>query len=158
MRVLIIQGTSATEVLSGELVVISNEQNELSKFHDVHVEVIRPRCASEASLLLRVMDLFWSSSNYQRVRSLIDEFQPDLVHFHTISPYLSVSVLVAAKIKGVPVIQTLHNMRWLCVEGGFYRNGQYCNECVQTCGWRGVVNGCSKGRFASLGLFLVNIL
>ena len=158
MKVLIIQGTSATGFPSGELVVISNEQSELAKIHDVRVEVIHPRSASEASLMSRGMDLFWSRSNYQRVGLLIDEFQPDLVHFHTISPYLSLSVLVAAKIRGVPVIQTLHNMRWLCVEGGFYRSGQYCNECVKSNGWRGVVNGCSRGRSASLGLFLVNIL
>ena len=158
MKILIIQGTSATKFPSGELFVISNEQHELSKSHDVHVEVIRPKSDTETSLLSRVIDLLWSRSNYKRVTSLMDEFKPDLVHFHTISPYLSVSVLVAAKKKGVPVIQTLHNMRWLCVEGGFYRNGRYCNECVQSYGWRGVLKGCSRGKLASFVLFLVNML
>ena len=80
-----------------------------------------------------------------------------MIHFHTISPYLSISVLAAAKKYHIPVVQTLHNMRWLCVEGGFFRDGKYCDECVQSFGFRGVIKGCSRGKFASLLLFIVNI-
>ena len=156
MKILIVQGTSNTQYPSGELSVIYNEQSELSKKNEVNVELITPRPSSVTSLILRAFDIVWSWRNYQKVSALIDKYQPDVIHFHTISLYLSISVLYAARKKGVAVVQTLHNMRWLCVEGGFYRNGQYCDACTGNFGWRGVVNGCSRGRIASFLLFFVN--
>jgi len=71
-------------------------------------------------------------------------------------PYLSLSVLYAAKKKGVKVVQTLHNGRWICIEGGFFRNGKYCDKCVGTHGVYGVIRGCKHNRAVSFLFFLVN--
>lgn len=157
MKVLIVQGNPTKKSLSGELTVICNEQHELSKYHEVRAEVICPKSVKNASLIYTAMNFLWSHKNYKVVLNLINDFKPDVIHFHTISPYLSISVLAAAKKYHIPVVQTLHNMRWLCVEGGFFRDGKYCDECVQSFGFRGVIKGCSKGKFASLLLFIVNI-
>lgn len=157
MKVLIVQGTPKKNSLSGELTVINNEWQELSKFHEVRAEVLYPKSVKNASLIYTAMSFLWSHKNYKVVLKLINDFKPDVIHFHTISPYLSISVLAAAKKCQIPVVQTLHNMRWLCVEGGFFRDGQYCDECVQSFGLRGVIKGCSKGKVASLLLFIVNI-
>jgi len=157
MKVLIVQGTPAENPLSGELTVICNEQHELSKYHEVRAEVIFPKSKDNASLIYTGMSFLWSHKNYKVILKLINDFKPDVIHFHTISPYLSISVLAAAKKCKIPVVQTLHNMRWLCVEGGFFRDGQFCDECVQSFGLRGVIKGCSKGKVASSLLFIVNV-
>ena len=55
-----------------------------------------------------------------------------------------------------PLIQTLHNGRWLCLEGGFYRSGHYCNDCVTKSRWLGVLHGCKRGVISSFFLFVAN--
>ncbi len=158
MRVLIIQGTPTGHPLSGELTVIYNEQRELSKCHEIQVNIVYPSTVEKRSLIATAMNVLWSRKNYNLILDLIKKFKPDIVHFHSISPYLSISVLAAAKKSQVPVIQTLHNMRWLCVEGGFFRGENYCDECVKGFGLRGAIRGCAKGRAPSFLLFSANLI
>jgi len=156
MRILIIQGTTSLEYPSGELSVISSEKSQLKKRHTVQVDLIKAKTYSGALLILSVFNILWSWRNYRKVVRSIEEFKPDIIHFHTITPYLSISTLMAAKKNKIPVVQTLHNERWLCVEGGFYRNGKYCDDCVGSYGWKGVLRGCGRGRLPAFLLFLVN--
>ncbi len=152
MNILIIQGGTNPDLPSGEKTVILSDEKYLSKNHTVNVEYIQ----NTNGILGKISGIIWSFSNYKKVIGFIEKYKPDIIHFHTIVPYLSLSVLYAAKKKNIAVVQTLHNARWLCVEGGFYRDGHYCDECVGSCGFKGVVNGCGHGRFISLILFLVN--
>ena len=105
-----------------------------------------------------VAGALWSFNAYNRVRSEIVRFKPDVVHFHGLMPFLSISALAAAYDCNVPAVQTLHNGRWLCVEGGFYRDGKLCVDCVGGSGWRGVARGCNRGHLVSavLGLSSFN--
>jgi len=60
----------------------------------------------------------------------VHRFKPDLVHFHNLFPVLSPSVLVTAHRMGLPIVQTLHNYRWLCANGLFLTpQGQVCEKC-----------------------------
>jgi glycosyltransferase involved in cell wall biosynthesis len=43
---------------------------------------------------------------------------------------ISPAAYYAAKDEGVPVVQTLHNFRLLCVNGLFFRDGQVCETCL----------------------------
>ena len=102
--------------------------------------------------------LFWFPKKNRILKEAILSFQPDIVHFHSVIPYLGLSILALPRRYGVPVVQTLHNGRWLCVEGGFYREGHYCDDCIAAFGWKGVINGCGRGRFPALVLFVVNFI
>jgi glycosyltransferase involved in cell wall biosynthesis len=154
MNILIIQGGSNENLPSGEKTVILNEQKYLSKEHTVNVEYIE----NKKGIVGKLSGLIWSFDNYNKVIKMIETYKPDITHFHTIVPYLSISVLYAVKKKHIPVIQTLHNGRWLCVEGGYYRDEKYCNDCVGTYGIKGVVRGCSHGKIISFLLFLINFI
>ena len=99
----------------------------------------------------------WSSQAYRRTRSEIIKFEPDVVHFHSLTPFLSPAALAAAHDSGVAVVQTLHNVRWLCVEGGFHRKGRYCDDCVVRRGWIGVLRGCNHGVIPSALFYASNL-
>lgn len=152
MNILIIQGGANPDLPSGEKMVIESEKAYLERYHNVHVEYV----SNQKGILGKVSGIFWSVKNYQLVLELIQKYKPDIIHFHTIVPYLSLSVLYAAKKCNVSIVQTLHNGRWLCLEGGYYHDGHYCDGCVGGCGFKGVLKGCSHGKFISFLLFLVN--
>lgn len=152
MNILIIQGGTDPNLPSGEKIVILNEQEYLSKNHNVKVEYIEKK----KTVFGKLTGLIWSFSNYSKIIKLIDKHSPDIIHFHTIVPYLSLSVLYAAKKKKVKTVQTLHNGRWICIEGGYFRKGGYCDSCVGNKGFSGLLYGCGHGKLISFLLLMVN--
>ena len=159
MKVLIIQGGIDVNLVTGEEVVISNDIKHLRRNGvDVIYEKIKIPPTGWSSIFGKLGGLFWSFSSYKKVKSAIGKYKPDILHFHTIVPYLSFSVFAAAKSLDLPVVQTLHNGRWLCLEGGFHRNNTFCDDCVGSYGWLGVKRGCGHGQLISLLLFLNNFI
>lgn len=154
LKILIIQGGVNKRLPSGEQIVINNEYNYLSKNNIVNVEYIE----SGRGILGKLSGLIWSHNNYRKVKNLIDKYKPNIIHFHTIVPYLSLSVVFAAKKKNIKIFQTLHNGRWICVEGGFVRNGKYCEKCIGNNGFSGVIHGCQNGIIASGLLYINNLI
>jgi len=151
MRILVCHGSGPSRFPSGELSVIKTECNYLrNNGHSVECWI------DYSSLRWNLLRLFWSPKNNKRLKLKILSFKPDIIHFHSVIPYLGLSILTVPKRYGVPVVQTLHNGRWICVEGGYFRNGHFCDECVGSSGWKGVVYGCGSSRVAALILFLVN--
>ena len=159
MKVLIIQSRLNTNLISGEDVVINNDIQFLEKAGvQVFYKQIKIPTSGWISIIKKFFGLIWSPYNYKIVKSAIHTHKPDIVHFHTVVPYLSFSAIAASYIMGSPIVQTLHNGRWLCLEGGYFRNNTFCDDCVGTYGWLGVKRGCGHGKFISFFLFLNNFI
>lgn len=79
------------------------------------------------------------------LRALLAEHRPDVLHLHNPYPLLSPWVIRTAHAAGVPVVQTVHNFRHVCVNGIHFRSGHPCTDCV---GRRlpvpAVVHGCYR--------------
>ena len=71
----------------------------------------------------------WSRRSYREVTALIARQRPDVAHVHNTFPLLTASVYAACRDAGVPVVQTLHNYRWLCSAATFYREETVCEQC-----------------------------
>lgn len=154
LNILIIQGGSNKKLPSGEQTVILNESTYLAKDNVVNVEYID----NGSGIFGKLSGLFWSFANYRKVIRHIDKYNPNIIHFHTVVPYLSLSVFFAAKTKNIKVVQTLHNGRWICVEGGFVRKGKYCEKCIGNSGIFGAIYGCQNGRLVSIILVMTNLI
>ncbi len=53
---------------------------------------------------------------------------------------------------------TLHNVGFICGEGGFYKNNDYCDICLKGNMFNGVINNCYKNRFGSFVKYLINTI
>jgi len=120
------------QIGGGEHTVFENEKNMLlENGHEVYTytrsnEELR---TSKWKLLLMPFSTIWSFKTYRDVRKLIRKKQIDVVHCHNTFPLISPSVYYAARSLKVPVIQTIHNFRFLCPNGLFYCNGEICEAC-----------------------------
>ncbi len=162
MRVLIMHNAGDSALPSGELAVARAEAEALrERGVSTHLHVINNdsvRRLFSFKTLVAGLNIFWSRSSFRSINVLIEKYKPDIVHFHGVLPLLTPSTFNACKKQGVPVVQTLHNFRWVCVEGGLFRNNRYCEICVRSSGWQGVFYGCSRGyRLISFPLWLVNL-
>jgi len=99
----------------------------------------------------------WSSRTHSELRSLIAKERPEVAYIHNTVPLISPSAYFACAEAGVPVVQTLHNYRFLCPAGTFLREGKICEECVTSTLFRSVRYGCyqdSVAASATLSLML----
>ncbi len=71
----------------------------------------------------------FSRRTYREIRTLIACECPDVAHVHNVFPLISPSVYRALKDSGVPVVQTVHNFRFLCPNALFYTHGRICERC-----------------------------
>jgi glycosyltransferase involved in cell wall biosynthesis len=162
MRILIVHNNGINTFPSGELSVIYQEEQLLRSLGcDVKTLIHQPRIRRGTfkyiDYLKIMINMIWSRKTKLMILKEIDEFCPDIIHFHSIIPFLSLSVFSATSLRNIPVVQTLHNFRWICIDGAFYRKGKFCDDCVTNFGWKGVIRNCGRGWLPSLLMFLINL-
>lgn len=88
----------------------------------------------------------WSRESHSAVRELVRSEKPDVAHVHNTLPLISPAVYYAIRDGGVPVVQTIHNYRPLCLPGEFLRDGRICEDCLgKNVPWPGVLHACYRG-------------
>jgi glycosyltransferase involved in cell wall biosynthesis len=78
----------------------------------------------------------------RRLGMFIRTHQPDVAHVHNVFPLLSPSVYAVCKSYSVPVVQTVHNFRFMCPNGLFFTKGEICEACLQQGFMAAVKNRC----------------
>ena len=87
----------------------------------------------------------WSLESYRRVNEKLRGGKVDILHVQNFFPLWSPSVFYAASRNKVPVVQTLHNYRLMCVNSLLFRDQHLCEECLgRLLPWRGVVHACYR--------------
>ena len=95
----------------------------------------------------------WNPFSARRLRALLADFQPDIVHAHNTFPLISPAIFATAK--GFPRVFTLHNYRLFCAAGVVSRNGTVCTLCLdRQSAYPALRYGCYRNsRVATLPLF-----
>ena len=134
MRVLIVHNRYRSGSPGGEDVVVDQETRLL---RDAGVEVRQYSRSndemSEKSWIdrLRVATQFADSRRTSReLVALFRAFDPDVVHVHNTFPLVTSAVYSACARANVPVVQTIHNYRWVCAAATHYRQGAVCEACT----------------------------
>lgn len=92
----------------------------------------------------------WSRESYRRIDELLRSRPFDILHVQNFFPLWSPSVYYAASRNRVPVVQTLHNYRLMCVNSLFFRDQHLCQECLgRFLPWHGVVHACYRNSRAA---------
>ena len=158
MKILILQSKSALGYTSGELRVAKNELQLLNSFgHQAELIEYGPGKVNNIFLkFFYVLNSIWSFKSYYEISKILNKFRPDIIHFHGLYPFLTLSSLIAAKKSKSKVILTLHNVSLVCLEGAFYRKGEFCNKCFTKSQLNGVFYGCYKNPIASFFRFISN--
>ncbi len=120
---------------------------EIAALRAANVEVadfiVTNDALSAKSRLSAGWNALWSTDAVRRLRYVIREVRPDLMHVHNTFPGLSASVYSAAREQRIPVLQSLHNFRLLCANALLLRGGKPCTDCVGAAlAWRGVARAC----------------
>jgi glycosyltransferase involved in cell wall biosynthesis len=120
---------------------------EVLRAHGEDVRLYTVHNSSIASIgqLSLAKSTIWNSGVFRELTDIIGDFTPDLIHCHNTFPLISPAAYAAANRLGIPVVQTLHNFRLLCLNGMLMRGGRPCEDCVgRVIAWPGVVHRCYR--------------
>ncbi len=116
----------------GEDIVYEREKDALTNLlGKENVFAYTVTSASVRSIEL-IRGIFFSRKHYHEIYRMVKENDIDVVHVHNFFPVLSASVFKAAKDAGAKLVHTVHNYRWWCISGEFYRvEAGACTNCIQ---------------------------
>jgi glycosyltransferase involved in cell wall biosynthesis len=111
---------SGLESIGHEVRLFSSEDLEGGHQFSAEASAVSAKIKSVASL-------FWNFDARKRLAEVVDKFQPDLLHYHSIYHQLSPSVL---GISSIPAVMTLHDYKLVAPCYSLYRDSNICTECV----------------------------
>lgn len=127
------------QVFEAELGLLRANGNEVEEYIE---DNLRVDSLGKARTAARTV---WSTETYRRIRNKLRKGQFDIVHIHNFFPLISPSIYYAAQAEHIPIVQTLHNFRLLCVNGNLFREGLVCEDCVgKPLPWPGIRHACYK--------------
>src|SRR3990167_6078335 len=105
-----------------------NRPSKYARYFVSNVNFAKTRPSWRA--LVQWCRMIYSLEARKKFGELLDATKPDIVHVHSIHHQLSPSILVEARLRNIPVVQTLHDHKLVCPSYHFpMRQDQVCTDC-----------------------------
>lgn len=88
----------------------------------------------------------------KKLKQLLKEFKPDVIHLHNIYHQLSSSVLDVLKSYDAPKVMTLHDYKLICPNYSLFTKGRVCERCFRHKYYQAAVNQCLQDSYAASAL------
>ena len=155
MKILLAHDYYRSDAPSGEDAVFRNERAlleangvEVIPFERFNDDIDERTFAQRVRLALNGA---WSRQTYSELSTIIRSTRPDVGHFHNTFPLISPSAYAACQDNGVPVVQTLHNFRFICPGALLLRAGKPCQDCVGSTLFPALRNRCYRSSLSATG-------
>ncbi len=123
-----------------------NEYSEWSKFFLSRVGY------SESFTFLEkmkgVLRMFYSFEAHKKIKAILDEFAPDIVHIHNIYHQLDPTILFEIKKRGIPVVMTVHDFKLINPNHSLRLNGSPYRRCANRRYYQCFLDKCVKNSYA----------
>lgn len=94
---------------------MESEKNEFSPWKKYFVSYVGYRAGDTFFQKLKgVLRMFYSLEAKRKMKKLLKDFQPDIVHIHNIYHQISPSILPVIKKRNIPVVMTVHDYKLIC--------------------------------------------
>jgi glycosyltransferase involved in cell wall biosynthesis len=121
------------KIRGGEDSVYENEASGLEKNGHRVIRYFRKNSETDGYGFIRKIFFFFSAIHSFRtvkdIKKITAENNIDIAHIHNTFPLVSPSVYRILKKKKIKTVQTLHNFRFLCPNGLFFRDNEVCTLC-----------------------------
>lgn len=156
MKILVVH--NAYQLAGGEDSVVRNEVALLKQHgHDVQLHLVsNDSVHGLAGKIIAALGVVFSPVSYYRIRKLLKEVQPDIVHVHNFFPLVSPAVFYACKASRIPVVMTLHNYRLVCPTALLMHNGRVTEQSLDMGPWWAVSKRVYRDSY--IGTFMLALM
>ncbi|MEW5895589.1 MAG: glycosyltransferase family 4 protein [Candidatus Omnitrophota bacterium] len=138
----------------GEDQIVTSETDLLKRMgHEVIVYTRANEEARKKPVRALIEGLLGSRKTYQDLAALIKEHRPDVAHIHNPFFMMTASAYEACFDCSVPVVQSLHNYRFLCANGLLFYKGKVCDKCLSGNYRQAVFSRCVHGSLLKTAVF-----
>lgn len=102
----------------------------LSKKHNVYLYAKNNKLPTLPKSKI-LINMFQNNSLEFELNHVITKFKPDIAHFHNVYPLISPQAYIICHKYKIPIVQTIHNYRFMCPKSILFRNGEVCELCVE---------------------------
>lgn len=130
------------QVFHRETELLRSAGHEVLQYIRDNDEIAEHGLFSSAKLAIQTL---WARDSQRDLQAVLRNESPHLVHFHNTFPLISPAAYYPFRKAGIPVVQSLHNVRIMCPCGSFYRGGKVCQDCLgKAVPWPGVLHSCYR--------------
>jgi glycosyltransferase involved in cell wall biosynthesis len=143
------------KIPGGEDAVVLNEAHLLEEYgHDVKVFYFSNEDINGiVSKIKSGVNAFYSYKSKAEVKRVIESFSPDVIHVHNYFPKFSPSIFYLAKGMDIPIVQTIHNYRYICPGALLLRDENICELCIsKTFALPAIRNRCYRNSYLETGV------
>ena len=144
----------------GEDLVFENELELLKKHGNNVITYTRNNNEISNSLLRKILFpliVIFNFKTYFDIKKIIIKYNIDIIHVHNTMFFVSQSIYYAAKLLKIPIVQSIHNFRFVCPNALLYRNKTVCEQCISNGVFQSVRNKCYKNSFLITLIMALNI-
>lgn len=91
--------------------------------------------------------IVYSREAKQKIKKVIEDFKPDIIHMNNINFQLTPSIIDAAYEMNVPVVQTVHDYQMICPNHLLFNpnTNEICEKCINGSKWNCTKGNCIHG-------------
>ena len=138
------QAGGEDHVVKAEKVLLEKYGHEVISYHEHNAEINHYSNLQKAKLLYQ---LDFNPKSYNKCLTFLKEHQPDICHVHNTFHIISPAIFKACKALGIPVVQTLHNYRSICVNGMLTKHDSPCEDCLGQSAYRSLKSKCYRDSY-----------
>nr|WP_255579168.1 glycosyltransferase family 4 protein [Deinococcus sp. RIT780] len=102
---------------------------------------------------IHAMKSYITGRNYEKLLNAFEIGTYDIIHVHNTFLQISPHIIRFLRESKIPVVVTLHNYRYLCINGLLFVDSARCTSCVESVSPKSIIRKCYKShQIASLGL------
>lgn len=143
------------EPVGGENAVVEMQRNLFSRRGCRVAAYLRESTELQGASGLRLMaaaGLMTGQWGYRELDRAINAAQPEVAVVHNVYPLIGHDVHAHLQRRGVATVQVIHAMRYTCLNGLHFRDGEICELCRVGHVLPGVMRGCYRGSYLQSAL------
>lgn len=105
-----------------------------------------------------VLNLLFGHNTRNELNKIISTFKPDIVHINNVYPLIGQTALEVCSKFNIPIVQTVHNYRPMCINGHLFRENRICELCVKSNPLNGILHRCFQNSFLASFFFSLHIM
>lgn len=133
MRIIVIHNNYSQfggedKVVEQQIKLLNAKGHEAISFHKHNSEITNYSIGKKLRLLKNGYN---NKEVCQELEDVILKNKPDIAHVHNIYPLISPAIYKLLKKYNLPIVQTLHNYRFICPNGLMYNKDKICDKCLK---------------------------
>lgn len=123
---------------------MKDEKNFHSEFQDNFINNVNYQDMSLKTKVVNSAKIVYSVEAYNKIKKITCNTKPDIAHLHIFQHQLSPSIIHGLRKCGIPIVNTVHDLKVMCPNYKMLNNKGICEECKGSKYYRCFLNSCVK--------------